>query len=224
MGQKINPTNFRIGTLYGWKSKWFNQRKYRHFLREDIELREHLTEVLKDAGIEKIEIDRSGDQISVFIFSSRPGVLIGRQGDGIEKIKEQIAKKIPDKKNIKVSVEEVRQPELSAMLTAKTVAEQLEKRVGFRRAVKQTVERVMQSRAEGVRINVSGRLDGAEMSRSEWFADGKIPLQTIRADIDFAKVEARTTYGIIGIKVWIYKGERFENDENTQDQSQEKRV
>lgn len=217
MGQKVNPVNFRTGVLYGWKSKWFNKRKYREYLREDILLREKLTELLKEAGVEKIEIDRSGEQVILSIHSSRPGVIIGRQGDGIEKLKEQVSKILKGKKNIKLNVEEVREPQLSARLVGKMVAEQLEKRVGFRRVCKQAVERVMQARAQGVKIMVSGRLDGGEMSRTEWFAEGKIPLQTLRADIDYAKETAQTaSYGKIGVKVWIYKGERFEKKEEDQ--------
>ena len=212
MGQKVNPVNFRTGILHGWKSKWFNKRKYREYLRQDVELRESLMKDLKEAGCEKIEIDRSGEQVTVTIHSSRPGVIIGRQGDGIEKLKERVVKYLNGNKNVRLSVEEVRQPELSSKLVARMVAEQLEKRVGFRRACKQTVERVSQARAQGVKIMVAGRLDGSEMSRTEWFAEGKIPLQTLRADIDFAKDEAQTTYGKIGIKVWIYKGEKFEKD------------
>lgn len=216
MGQKVNPHNFRIGILYGWKSKWFNQRKYREYLREDVSLREFLKNLLRDAAVEKIEIDRSGEQITIIIHSSRPGLIIGRQGDGIDKLKQQILRhlKANSKKQIRINIEEVRQPELSAQLVAHNVAEQLEKRVGFRRALKQSIERVMQAHgAEGVRINVAGRLDGGDMSRSEWLAEGKIPLQTLRAEIDFAKDVARTTFGIIGVKVWIYKGERFEDEE-----------
>ncbi|MFC1640594.1 30S ribosomal protein S3 [Patescibacteria group bacterium] len=219
MGQKINPTNFRIGTLYGWKSKWFNQRRYREYLREDLELRKYLKDKLIEASIEEVTIDRSGDQMTISIFSSRPGVLIGRQGDGIETLKADVSKFLKGKKGIRINIEEVRQPELSAPITAHMIVEQIEKRVGFRRAVKQMVDRVIQGRAQGVRINVAGRLDGAEMSRSEWFADGKIPLQTIRADIDYAEETAHTTYGVIGVKVWIYKGERFGKEEEQEDQS-----
>lgn len=216
MGQKVNPINFRVGVIYGWKSKWFNKRKYREYLREDVELREDLMKQLRDAGCEKVEIDRSGDQVTVTIHSSRPGVIIGRQGDGIDKLKERITKILHGKKNIKVNVEEVREPQLSAKLVARSVSEQLEKRVGFRRACKQTLERVMQARAQGAKIMVAGRLDGSEMSRTEWFAEGKIPLQTLRAKIDFAKDEAMTqSYGKIGVKVWIYKGEHF--DEKPED-------
>ncbi len=217
MGQKVNPINFRTGILYGWKSKWFNKRKYREYLREDITLRETLMKQLREAGVEKIEVDRSGEQVTVTIHSSRPGVIIGRQGDGIDKLKAQVTKIMNGKKNIKVNVEEVREPQLSARLVGRSVAEQLEKRVGFRRACKQAVERVMQARAQGVKIMVSGRLDGSEMSRTEWFAEGKIPLQTLRAEIDFAKEEAQTpSYGKIGVKTWIYKGERFEKKEEDQ--------
>lgn len=217
MGQKVNPINFRTGILYGWKSKWFNKRKYREYLREDIELREALMKTLRDAGCEKIVIDRSGEQVTVNIHSSRPGVIIGRAGDGIDKLKEQVTKILHGKKNIKINVEEIREPNLSAKLVGRMVSEQLEKRVGFRRACKQTLERVMQARAQGAKIMVAGRLDGSEMSRTEWFAEGKIPLQTLRADIDFAKDEAQTpSYGKIGVKVWIYKGEKFDKKEDDQ--------
>jgi small subunit ribosomal protein S3 len=225
MGQKVNPINFRTGILYGWKSKWFNKRKYREYLREDIELRETLMKTLRDAGCEKIEVDRSGEQVTVNIHSSRPGVIIGRSGDGIDKLKEQVTKILHGKKNIKINVEEIREPNLSAKLVARMVSEQLEKRVGFRRACKQTVERVSQARAQGVKIMVSGRLDGSEMSRTEWFAEGKIPLQTLRADIDFAKDEAMTqSYGKIGVKVWIYKGEKFDTKPEEQETANQQKA
>jgi small subunit ribosomal protein S3 len=213
MGSKVNPVNFRLGILTTWKSKWFNKRKYREFLREDVELRAFLKKLLKEAGVDHIDIDRSGEQILVTIHSSRPGVIIGRQGDGIDMLKTKVVKHLKGKTNIKITIEEIRQPELASQLIARNVAEQLEKRVGFRRACKQTIERVMQNGAAGVRVMVSGRLDGSEMSRTEWFADGKIPLQTLRADIDFARDTAHTTYGAIGVKVWVYKGEKFEKAE-----------
>ena len=211
MGKKINPFLHRLGIIKDWKSRWFNSSNYREYLREDIELRSFLEEKLKKAAVEDIIIERSSNNVVVNIYSARPGIVIGRGGTGAEELKAEIIKKINGKTEVKVNIIEIRNSELSSKLVAQAVAEQIEKRIPFRRVLKQAMERTMQNKqAQGIKITVAGRLNGAEMARTEWLSDGKIPLQTIRADIDFAKYTARTTYGAIGIKVWIYKGEVFE--------------
>ena len=214
MGKKINPFLHRLSTIRDWKSRWFSSSNYQKYLREDVELREFLEEKLKKAAVEDIIIERSSNSMIVNIYSARPGIVIGRGGTGAEELKAEIVKKIDEKVEIKVNIVEIRNSELSSKLVAQAVAEQIEKRVPFRRVLKQAMERTMQNKqAQGVKITVAGRLNGAEMARTEWLSDGKIPLQTIRADIDFAKYTARTTYGAIGVKVWIYKGEVFEEKE-----------
>lgn len=211
MGHKINPFLYRLGGIRDWKSRWFNASKYKQYLRSDVELREFLEKRLSKAAVEDIIIERSSNNITVSIYSSRPGVIIGRGGTGVEELRKEITKFIKEKVEIKVNIVEVRNPELSAKLVAQSMAEQIEKRSPFRRTLKQAIERTMQNRqAKGIKVAISGRLDGAEMSRTEWLSDGKIPLHTLRADIDFAKYNAYTTYGVIGIKVWIYKGEIFD--------------
>lgn len=216
MGHKVNPISFRIGGIQGWKSKWFSEGlKYRKNLIEDYQLRKYIQEKLKAAAVAAVEIERSPGKMTFNIFSSRPGVIIGRGGAGIEDLKRELLKIIQakGKTNLDVNIQEVRQPESNAQLVGLMVAEQLEKRIPFRRVVKQTVDRAMQTQGvEGVKIMVAGRLDGSEMSRREWVAEGSVPLHTLRADIDFAKVNAWTKYGILGIKVWIYRGEVFEDD------------
>jgi len=212
MARKINPFLHRLGIIRDWKSKWFNAGNYRKFLRKDVELREFLREKLKKALIDDVIIERSSNSMVVNIYSARPGIIIGRGGTGAEELKADIIKKINEKTEIKVNIIEIRNVELNANLVAQAVAEQIEKRAAFRKVLKQAMEKTMQNKqAQGIKIAVSGRLNGAEMSRVEWLSEGKIPLQTMRADIDFAKYTARTTYGAIGVKVWIYKGEIFED-------------
>lgn len=212
MGQKINPFLYRLGTLRDWKSKWFSSSNYKNYLKSDIKLRAFLEEKLAKAAIEDIVIERSTNSIVINIYSSRPGVIIGRGGTGVEELKSDIAKHIKEKIDIKINIIEVKNPELSAKLVARSIAEQIEKRFPFRRTLKQAIERTMQNRsAQGVKVAISGRLDGSEMARTEWLSKGKIPLHTIRADVDFSRVNAYTTYGVMGIKVWIYKGEVFES-------------
>lgn len=215
MGQKINPFLYRLGNLRDWKSRWFNSSNYKNYLKSDIKLRAFLEEKLAKAAIEDIIIERSTNSIVINIYSSRPGVIIGRGGTGVEELKSNIASHIKEKINIKINIIEVKNPELSAKLVAQSVAEQIEKRSPFRRTLKQAIERTMQNRlAQGIKVAISGRLDGSEMARTEWLSKGKIPLHTIRADVDFSRVNAYTTYGVMGIKVWIYKGEVFENQDN----------
>lgn len=211
MGHKVNPFSHRLGVIRTWKSNWFNVKNYREYLKNDIEIRTYLEKKLAKAAIENIIIERSSNSINISIFTARPGVVIGRGGTGAEDLKNDILKRTkPEKIDVKINIIEIKNLELSAMLVAQSVAENLEKRAPFRRTIKQAIERTMQNKtAQGVKIAVSGRLDGAEMARAEWLSEGKLPLQTLRADVDFAKYNAYTTFGVIGIKVWIYKGEIF---------------
>ena len=214
MGKKINPFLYRLGIIRDWKSRWFSDKRYSEYLRNDIELREFLKAKLEKAAIEEIVIERSSNNVTVNIHSARPGIIIGRGGAEAEELRKEIAKKIKEKIEVKVNIIEVRNFEASAKLVAQSIAEQLERRIPFRRTIKKAIERTMQNRqVQGIKIAIAGRLDGAEMARTEWLSEGKIPLQTLRADIDFAKYNAHTTYGVVGIKVWIYKGEVFEEKE-----------
>lgn len=215
MGQKVNPFGFRLGTLYSWKSRWFAKgEEYQKFLLEDIRLRKFLMNKLRLAGVVKIELERSINTIRVIIYVSRPGVVIGRGGSGLELLKKDIARTLnirsSDKKASKVDLEvkEVKSPDLSAQLVLQRIIDQLSKRYPHRRAVKQAIEKVMAAGAKGVKIILAGRIGGAEISRTEKYGQGKIPLQTLRADIDYAQAPALTRSGYVGIKVLIYKGEK----------------
>lgn len=215
MGKKINPFLHRLGVIRDWKSKWFNTNKFSEYLRKDIELRRFLEKKLKRAAVEDIIIERSANNIIVNIHSARPGIIIGRGGTGAEELKTIIKKMLNESTEVKVNIIEIRNSELSAKLVAQSIAEQIEKRSPFRRVLKQEIEKTMRNNtAKGIKVSVAGRLNGAEMARTEWLSEGKIPLQTIRADIDYAKYEANTTYGIVGVKVWINKGEIFEEKIN----------
>lgn len=214
MARKINPFLYRLGIINDWKSRWFNMDKYKQYLKNDIELRSFLEEKLKSASVEDIIIERSSNSLTINIHSARPGIIIGRGGTGVEELKTAVTKMVAEKLEIKINIIEIRNYELSAKLVAQSIAEQIEKRSPFRRTLKQAIERTMQNKqVKGVKVEIAGRLDGAEMARTEWLSEGKIPLQTIRADISFAKYVANTTYGVVGIKVWIYKGEVFEEKE-----------
>lgn len=216
MGQKVNPVVFRIGHSEDWKSRWYNKRLYKDFLKQDIKLRNFLMHRLAKAGIERIVIERSANSIKVIIKTARPGFIIGRGGGGVEELKTQIkrllVKEMPlsAKNEIRLEIEEVKSPESCASIVAQNIAEQIERRIPYRRTLKQGLEKVMQVKeVEGAKIMIKGRLDGAEIARTEWLAKGKLPLQTLRAKIDYAASTAYTTYGTIGIKVWICKGEIF---------------
>jgi len=215
MSKTVHPYSFRIGVLHGWKSRWFNLKNYRHLLRADVLIREWLEKRLRGMYVESIEIERSPALFHLIIKTSRPGLLIGRKGEGTEKLKEEIKKKMVKLKiemprELKLTVEEVRSPETRAKIVSQMVAENLEKRLPFRRVMKQMIEKVIANReVKGVRIVLSGRLGGSDMSRVESLKKGRIPLQTLRADIDFAREKAHLPYGDIGIKVWIYRGELF---------------
>ncbi|PJE59840.1 MAG: 30S ribosomal protein S3 [Candidatus Portnoybacteria bacterium CG10_big_fil_rev_8_21_14_0_10_44_7] len=216
MGRKVHPFIFRIGQTTNWKSRWFLQKNYALFLEQDVRMRDFLEKKLKRAGLDRVEIERSAGKIDVHVFSARPGLIIGRGGSGVEELRKTL-QKIVDKKStaqkqtVKLNIEEVRDVNAKAMVVAGQIVEQIEKRMPFRRVLKQTLEKVAQSKGVlGVKIAVAGRLNGAEIARREWLSKGKIPLQTLRANIDYATATAFTTYGTIGVKVWIYKGEVFE--------------
>ncbi|HAV11002.1 MAG TPA: 30S ribosomal protein S3 [Candidatus Moranbacteria bacterium] len=213
MGKKVNPTGLRLGITTTWKSKWFSSRGYAKNLRQDVEIRELVSKRWKTASIAEVGLERSANTIKLVIKTSRPGVLIGRGGSGIEDISKAVKENFfaNKKVDLKVEIQEVKQFEENASLVAQSVAEQIEKRVPFRRILKSTLDAVEKNRnVKGVKIEISGRLGGAEMSRREWLSRGTVPLHTLRADIDFARATAHTTYGAIGVKTWIYKGEIFE--------------
>ncbi|WP_367606521.1 30S ribosomal protein S3 [Legionella sp. W05-934-2] len=205
MGQKVNPIGIRLGIIKKWNSTWYANKKYAELLNEDVNLRKFLKKKLYSAAISKIEIDRPANTAIIKIRTARPGVIIGKKGGGIETLRAEISKRlgIP----VHLNIDEVKKPELDATLAAEGIAQQLEQRVMFRRAMKRAVNTAMKSGAKGVKICVSGRLGGAEIARSEWYREGRVPLHTFRADVDYGTAEAKTTYGIIGVKVWIFKGE-----------------
>lgn len=206
MGQKINPIGLRVGIIRGWDSQWFSEKHYVEWLHQDLQVRKFIDKKLKQAGISKVEIKRPGiDRIDVTISTSKPGIVIGKRGAGIEDIRKSL--EALTKKPVKINIEEIDQPDVDAKLLGESIAEAIERRVSYRRAMKQAVSRAMKAGAKGIKVQCSGRLGGAEIARSERTFEGKVPLHTLRANIDFAIVEAVTTYGNIGIKVWIYKGD-----------------
>ncbi len=205
MGQKVHPYGFRLGFNKPWRSRWFAKQGYAKLLQEDLELKEALRTRLKSAGVSSIEVDRPGNKLRVTIRTSRPGIIIGRKGAEIEKLKQDLAKKT--KKEVFIDIQEVHKPELDAQLVSESIALQLEKRVAFRRAMRKAVDSALRFGCKGIKVRVSGRLNGAEIARSEWYLQGQLPLHTLRADIDYGFTEAHTTYGVIGIKAWLYKGE-----------------
>jgi len=205
MGQKVHPYGFRLGFSKPWRSRWFAKHGYAKLLQEDLELKQGLRERLKSAGVSSIEVDRPGNKLRVTIRTSRPGIIIGRKGAEIEKLKQDMAKKT--KREVFIDIQEVHKPELDAQLVAESIGLQLEKRVAFRRAMRKAVDSALRFGCKGIKVRVSGRLNGAEIARSEWYLQGQLPLHTLRADIDYGFAEAHTTYGVIGIKAWLYKGE-----------------
>ena len=206
MGQKVNPHGLRVGIIKDWDSKWYADKKnFNSLLIEDFNIRKYIKEKLFIAGISKVEIERAANRVKVSIYTAKPGMVIGKGGAGVEELKNELEKLT--KKNVIVNVEEVKEPELDAQLVAENIASQLERRISFRRAMKQAIQRTMKAGALGIKTAVSGRLGGADMARTEGYSEGTIPLQTLRADIDYGFAEADTTYGKIGVKVWIYKGE-----------------
>lgn len=212
MGQKVHPTGFRLGISTDWTSKWYaNTADFADFLAEDLKIREFLKKKLAQAAISRIQISRPAKAVAVTIHTARPGIIIGKKGEDIEKLRIEVASLVSVHiNNVKINIEEIRKPELDAQLVAEGVASQLERRVMFRRAMRRSVTNAMRIGAEGIKINVSGRLNGAEIARNEWYREGRVPLHTLRADVDYGFAEALTTYGILGVKVWIYKGEVFD--------------
>ncbi|MBI5788843.1 MAG: 30S ribosomal protein S3 [Candidatus Schekmanbacteria bacterium] len=210
MGQKVNPIGLRLGIVKTWDSRWCFKRGYREQLHEDIEIRKYVLESLKHTGVSKVEIERASKRVKVNIFTARPGVVIGKKGQEVEKLKKELQKLT--KKQIFVNIYEVRKAEIDAKLLAENIATQLERRIPFRRAMKKAVTTAIRFGAGGVKIACSGRLGGAEMARREWYMEGRMPLHTLRANIDYGLAEANTTYGIIGVKVWVFKGEVLGKD------------
>ena len=211
MGQKVNPIGLRLGIVKTWESRWFADKKYAEYIQEDFFLRNYLKKKLYQAGVSRIEIERSAKRIRLRIFTARPGIIIGKKGAEIEKLKQELEKKVTQE--IMIDIQEVRKPEIDAQLVAENVAMQIERRVAFRRAMKRGVTSAMRFGALGIKVICAGRLGGAEMARREWYREGRVPLHTLRADIDYGFTEARTTYGIIGIKVYIFKGEILKKDQ-----------
>ncbi|WP_353116257.1 30S ribosomal protein S3 [Nitratidesulfovibrio sp.] len=210
MGQKVHPYGFRLGYNKNWQSRWFSKKDYPTFVFEDHNIRKFVKKTLYHAGLSKIEIERAGGKVRLILSTARPGIVIGRKGVEIEKLRGDLRKKF--KREFSIEVNEIRRPEVEAQLVAENIALQLERRVAFRRAMKRTVSMSRKFGAEGIKVTCSGRLAGAEIARTEWYRDGRVPLQTLRADIDFGFAEARTTYGVIGVKVWIFKGEILDNE------------
>ena len=215
MGQKVNPIGLRLGINRTWDSRWFARKDYSNLLHEDLKLRKFLNERLQQAGVSKIIIERAAKKTRITIHSARPGVVIGKKGADIEKLRKSVAK-LTDS-DVVINIVEIRKPELDAQLVAESISQQLERRVAFRRAMKRAVQSAMRLGAEGIRISCSGRLGGAEIARMEWYREGRVPLHTLRADVDYGVATAFTTYGTCGVKVWIFKGEILEYDPMAQD-------
>lgn len=205
MGQKVHPIGFRLGFTKSWSSKWYAEREYHSLLHEDIKIRNLVKDKLSHAGVSKIEIERSAQTAKINIYTARPGIIIGRKGVEVEKLKKDL--EVLSGKHIYINIMEVKKPEIDAQLVAENIATQLEKRIAFRRAMKKSVAATLRFGGQGIKIRCSGRLAGSEIARSEWYKEGRVPLHTLRADIDYGFSEAKTTYGQIGVKVWIYKGE-----------------
>ncbi|MBE0470762.1 MAG: 30S ribosomal protein S3 [Methyloprofundus sp.] len=211
MGQKVHPTGIRLGIVKDWTSRWYaNSQDYPVFLHQDLKVRDFIKKKLAHASVSRIQINRPASNAHITVHTARPGIVIGKKGEDIDKLRREVSAMmgIP----VQMNVEEIRKPELDAYLVAESIAQQLEKRIMYRRAMKRAVTNTMRLGAEGIKINVAGRLNGAEIARTEWYREGRVPLHTLRADIDYGTAEANTTYGIIGIKVWIFKGEVFDMD------------
>ena len=215
MGQKVKPIGLRLGINRTWDSRWFAEKNYSELLHKDLNVRKYLIEKLKTAAVSKIVIERPAGRARVTIYSGRPGLIIGKKGQDIEKLRNELSKKLD--LEVSLNILEIRKPEVDAKLVAENIAQQLERRVSFRRAMKRSVQSAMRLGAAGVRINCAGRLGGAEIARTEWYREGRVPLHTLRADVDYGEAEANTTYGICGIKVWIFKGEIMEHDPMAQE-------
>jgi small subunit ribosomal protein S3 len=207
MGQKVHPTGFRLGYIKTWRSRWYAEKDYASLLHEDLALKKDLKKRFGHAGVSRVEIERAANKLKVTIHTSRPGIIIGRKGQEVDKLKQEVQKRTG--KEVFINIQEILKPELDAQLVCESVALQLEKRIAFRRAMRKAVDAALRFGAKGIKVRVSGRLNGAEIARSEWYLHGQLPLQTLRADIDYGFAEAFTTYGAIGVKVWLYKGERL---------------
>lgn len=209
MGQKVHPIGYRLGYIKDWESTWYaDSTDFADQLNEDMMVRAFIRKELASAAVSRVQIERPKGSVKIAIYTARPGVVIGKKGEDIEKLKQKIMKMLD--KPVSLNIEEIRKPELDAKLVAENIAQQLEKRIMFRRAMKRAVGNTMRSGAKGIRVNVAGRLNGAEIARTEWYREGQVPLHTLRADIDYSSVQANTSYGVLGIKVWIYKGEVFD--------------
>ena len=206
MGQKVHPIGFRLGFNKTWRSRWYAEKEYANLLHEDILLKKDLKKRFSHAGVSRVEVERAANKLKISIFTSRPGIIIGRKGQEVDKLKQEIQKKTG--KEVFINIQEILKPELDAQLVAESVALQLEKRIAFRRAMRKAVDAALRFGATGIKVRVSGRLNGAEIARSEWYLHGQLPLHTLRADIDYGLHEARTNFGAIGVKCWIYKGEQ----------------
>ena len=219
MGQKVHPTGMRLGISTDWTSRWYADGKdYAEFLSNDLEIRNYLKQKLSQASVSRIQIDRPARAAFITIHTARPGIVIGKKGEDIEALRHEVARRTGlSVNNVKINIEEIRKPEIDAQLVAESIAQQLERRIMFRRAMKRAVSNAMRLGALGVKVNVGGRLNGAEIARSEWYREGRVPLHTLRANIDYGFAEASTTYGIIGIKTWIYKGDVFDLHEKEND-------
>lgn len=211
MGQKVNPIGLRLGIVKTWDSRWFSEKNYADYIFEDHKLRKYIKKRLNHAGIAKIEIERSAKRVRLRIYTARPGIVIGKKGVEIAQLKKDLEKRVDQE--VLIDIQEVRKPEINAQLVAENVALQIERRVAFRRAMKRAVSSAMRFGAKGIKIICAGRLGGAEMARTEWYREGRVPLHTLRADIDYGFIEARTTYGVIGVKVFIFHGEILKKDD-----------
>jgi small subunit ribosomal protein S3 len=206
MGQKVHPIGFRLGFNKTWRSRWYAEKDYAKLLHEDVALKKELKKRFAHAGVSRVDIERAANKLKISIFTSRPGIIIGRKGQEVDKLKQEVQKKTG--KEVFINIQEILKPELDAQLVAESVALQLEKRIAFRRAMRKAVDAALRFGAKGIKVRVSGRLNGAEIARSEWYLHGQLPLHTLRADIDYGLHEARTNFGAIGVKCWIYKGEQ----------------
>ncbi|HEY6291127.1 MAG TPA: 30S ribosomal protein S3 [Terriglobia bacterium] len=220
MGQKVHPYGFRLGYTKTWKSRWFSKKDYASLLHEDIKIKKKLKDDLKSAGVASIEVERPGNKLRITIQTARPGIIIGRKGAEIDRLRQQIQKST-GREVLPINIQEVRRPELNAQLVAESIAMQLEKRVAFRRAMRKAVDSAQRFGCKGIKVRCGGRLNGAEIARTEWYLQGRLPLHTLRADIDYGLAEARTTYGAIGVKCWIYNGEILEQKKRRRERAAE---
>jgi small subunit ribosomal protein S3 len=206
LGQKVHPVGFRIGFNKDWESRWFSRKEYKQLLHEDLKLRDELKRRLKHAGVSRIDLERAGKKLTITVSTSRPGIIIGKKGAEVDRLKEEIQRRMG--REVYIKIDEIHRPEIDAQLVAESIGLQLTKRVAFRRAMKRAIEMAGKFGALGIKVRVAGRLNGAEIARSEWYLEGRLPLQTLRSDIDYGFAEAFTTYGVIGVKCWIYKGQK----------------